>query len=468
MARGTPIYPEAPKRRAARRPLARLDAVDGAAGRSPGVLGIDAHPAGRSATWLQIQKDADAARRGLGDRRPPAVDAPLHGRRSVHARRHRGRRLCAALARRRGDQQPRLAASRALVRRARRAGRDLQAIRRAADDVTARIAQASIKARTLEQQNADDQHKRDAAIATSRRPAHAAADTTTASRSTSGRERGYRRNGARAIRSAPYARADADRAADLHAGVGALDLDEARAVGGAGIRRRPSPFSGSRFVGSDGCRASAGAWTRRRRAHGRRQRDADRRCTEKAYRIPALYRGSRQALIHALRTNLSRPTCRGARPPAVPPGAGIARKRQPHHRPASRRIVDRDLGARGGDILHHAWRAAKPPSSVIHADCRSVCGLPASWAEACSVLRSSQPYSGPALETVDLQCRLRVPASTGRKEHSALPGRQTPLYVRPPQSPPGWASAPLLRRGQIARFKMHCNLARILLPSSIG
>ena len=46
--KGSPIYPSAPKARASRRPLAGLDAVDAAAGRSPGVLGAGAHAAGKA------------------------------------------------------------------------------------------------------------------------------------------------------------------------------------------------------------------------------------------------------------------------------------------------------------------------------------------------------------------------------------------------------------------------------------
>ncbi len=59
--RGTPIYPEAPKAAQLGRPLARLDAVDGAAGRPAGVLGHRAHAAARERDMLQVQRDADAA-----------------------------------------------------------------------------------------------------------------------------------------------------------------------------------------------------------------------------------------------------------------------------------------------------------------------------------------------------------------------------------------------------------------------
>ena len=56
---------------------------------------------------------------------------------------------------------------------------------------------------------------------------------------------------------------------------------------------------------------------------------------------------------------------------AGPAVARIARKGQPQFGRQRVVVVDRDLGAGRGDILHHAGRAAKPPSSVIQPGWRS-------------------------------------------------------------------------------------------------
>src|SRR5450631_1950910 len=91
-------------------------------------------------------------------------------------------------------------------------------------------------------------------------------------------------------RSAPAARAadpDADRATDLHAGLGAVNPDETRTIGRAGIAgtaslQREQPTRGSGFVGFlTAGRLGDGDWSRQQ------HRDKDRK---QGVSHPAFYR----------------------------------------------------------------------------------------------------------------------------------------------------------------------------------
>ena len=70
----SPIYPAQPKARAGCRPLARLDAVDAAAGRPPGVLGAGANAA-RKARHGRDPEGCRRGSRGVADRRGATGDA---------------------------------------------------------------------------------------------------------------------------------------------------------------------------------------------------------------------------------------------------------------------------------------------------------------------------------------------------------------------------------------------------------
>src|SRR5262249_26700187 len=73
------------------------------------------------------------------------------------------------------------------------------------------------------------------------------------------------------------------------------------------------------------------------------------------------------------------------------------------------------------------WRAAKPPSSVIHADRPNSLRASRFLSAGIFIPPKHQAYCGSALETVDLNKELLFRAGT--KKHCRV--AQTPLYVRP-------------------------------------
>ena len=132
---GSPIYPASPKARAGVDrwldwTLSTLQPVD-----RPVFWALVRTPPEKR-DMVAIQKDADAEGRGLADRRGAVGDAALHRRRPVHDRRHRARRLCAALARGRRRHQAKPAEPRTLVCAVRGPPR-LRPVHRAADDLIA-------------------------------------------------------------------------------------------------------------------------------------------------------------------------------------------------------------------------------------------------------------------------------------------------------------------------------------------
>ena len=155
-------------------------------------------------------------------------------------------------------------------------------------------------------------------------------------------------------RSAGRAGADAHRAADFHAGVGAFDLDEASAVFRAGIGRiralQRQQLAGCRgLVGLLGT-GLLGERGNRRQHHSHHDQEG--------FSHPAFYRPSpiRARLADELDAD------RFAATPdhfAAASGPGVARKRQPQFRRQRVGIVDRDLGAGRGQILHHALARGK-------------------------------------------------------------------------------------------------------------
>src|ERR1700749_3501026 len=89
------------------------------------------------------------------------------------------------------------------------------------------------------------------------------------------------------------------------------------------------------------------------------------------------------------------------------------------------------------------WRAAKPPSSVIHADCPNSLRASRFLAAGMFIPPKHQTYPGAALESVDWNAEAVFPA---RAEKHCRFG-QTPLYVRPPLA--CGAINPSLSHGQI-------------------
>ena len=119
--KGSPIYPHAPKARAAVDrwldwTLSTLQPVD----RPVFWALVRTPPEKRDMVAIQKDADAEAVQWRIVDR--ASRDATLHRRRSVHHRRYRARRLCAALVRRRRHHQAEIAEPRALVRRVFRRG----------------------------------------------------------------------------------------------------------------------------------------------------------------------------------------------------------------------------------------------------------------------------------------------------------------------------------------------------------
>ena len=122
---GSPIYPDAPKARAAVDrwldwTLSTLQPVD-----RPVFWALVRTPVEKR-DMIAIQKDADAE--AVVWRIPDAQLATrqVHRRRSIHARRYCARRLCAPLVRGRRHQQAALAQSRALVRAIRQPAPDFR------------------------------------------------------------------------------------------------------------------------------------------------------------------------------------------------------------------------------------------------------------------------------------------------------------------------------------------------------
>ena len=168
----SPIYPSQPKARASVDrwldwTLSTLQPVD-----RPVFWALVRTPVEKR-DMVAIQKDVDAEAVVWRIVEAQLASAALHRRRSVHDRRYRARRLCAALAGSRRRHQAGTAEPRTLVFAVRGPPR-LHAVHRTADDL-------------------------------------------------------------KSARAAGHTGADAHRAADLHAGVGAFDPDEARAVLRAGI-----------------------------------------------------------------------------------------------------------------------------------------------------------------------------------------------------------------------------------------
>ena len=164
---GSPIYPQAPQARAAVDrwldwTLSTLQPVD-----RPVFWALVRTPVEKR-DMVAIQKDVDAEAVVWRDSGGAARQPPLHRGRSVHHRRHRARRLCAALVRRRGRDKANPAQSRALVR---------------GDFKASRICKISLGADDL-----------------------------------------------KLARARGRTNADADGAADLHAGFGTLELDETGSI----------------------------------------------------------------------------------------------------------------------------------------------------------------------------------------------------------------------------------------------
>ena len=112
--KGSPIYPHGAEARAAVDrwldwTLSTLQPVD-----RPVFWALVRTPPEKR-DMVAIQKDADAEAVVWRIVEAQAGDAALHRRRSVHDRRHRARRLCAALVRRRRRHQAETAESRTLV-----------------------------------------------------------------------------------------------------------------------------------------------------------------------------------------------------------------------------------------------------------------------------------------------------------------------------------------------------------------
>ena len=230
--------------------------------------------------------------------------------------------------------------------------------------------------------------------------------------------------------------ADADGAADLDAGVRALDLDETRAIRRAGIGRRralqrelscPEVAACPDFGWPD-CSASA----MRSRQHPASDH-------EERFSHPAFYRA---APVEATGTNLM-PTDLAAAPDhfAGPAGPRVARKRQPQFGRQCVGILDRDLGAGDGHVLHHAGprrEAAleRDPSGLAQRFARlALLGVQGHVSH--SPGQSSPTPSG-FKKRCEKRCRFRRPAPRPRAANrpqkapfsAACPPGQSPLYVR--------------------------------------
>ena len=140
------------------------------------------------------------------------------------------------------------------------------------------------------------------------------------------------------------AAADADGAADFHAGVRALELDEARAIFGARIFRR-APLELVLFTGRLGLRMSRGCSASTTEHSGARM------IARTFFASRLLPRGGGRGYRHEFDADRLAAAPHHFAGPAV---ARVARECQPQLRRQRVGILDRDLGARGRQVLHHA------------------------------------------------------------------------------------------------------------------